>query len=319
MSEAILGIDVSKKKLDVALIFDAMTLKKKFDNTPKGFKLIGGWLMSLHIERVHACLESTGTYGEAVAEFLHEKGHRVSVVNPFRIKAYANTDLKRNKTDPADAYLIADFCRVKKPDEWHPLPPEVKHLQALTRRIEALDQMLNAEKNRLEVAPPKVRPSVKRIIRTLETEIRNIQRVIKEHIDDNPDMKEQNDLLLTIPGIGQTTSQLLLGEVDFRRFDSARAVAAQAGLTPRKDQSGTSLNRTRLSKVGNARIRKALYFPALTALKYNQTIKQFASRLSQKGKVPMEVICAAMRKLLHIAFGVLKNKTPFVPNLAHSI
>ena len=319
MSEAILGIDVSKKKLDVALMFDGRTLKKKFDNSPKGFKLIVGWLMSLHIERVRACLEATGTYGEGVAEFLHEKGHRVSVVNPFRIKGYANTDLKRNKTNPADAHLIADFCLVKNPDEWHPLPREVKHLQALTRRIEALEQMLIAEKNRLEVAPSKVRPSVKRIIKTLETEIRNVQRLIKEHINDNPDIKQQNDLLLTIPGIGQKTSQLLLGEVDFQRFDSARAVAAQAGLTPRKDQSGTSLNRTRLSKVGNARIRKALYFPAITALKYNQTIKQFASRLSQKGKVPMEVICASMRKLLHIAFGVIKNKTPFNPNMACSI
>ena len=215
--------------------------------------------------------------------------------------------------------LIADFCLAKNPDEWHPLPPEVKHLQVLTRRIEALDQMLLAEKNRLEVAPREVRASVKRIIRTLETEIRNVQRLIKEHIDDHPNMKQQNDLLLTIPGIGPKTSQLLLGEVEFQRFDSARAVAAQAGLTPRKDQSGTSLNRTRLSKVGNGRIRKALYFPAIVALKHNETIKQFASRLSQKGKTPMEVICAAMRKLLHIAFGVIKNKSPFVPNLAYSI
>jgi transposase len=316
MSEAILGIDVSKKKLDVALIFNGRTLKKKFDNSPKDFRLLQGWLMSLHIERVHACLESTGTYGEAVAEFLHEKGHRVSVVNPLRVKGYANTDLKRNKTDPADALLIADFCLVKNPDEWHPMPPEVKQLQALTRRIEALDQMLIAEKNRLDVAPKAVRTSVKRMIRTLETEIKNVHRLIKEHIDNHPDMKQQNNLLLTIPGIGQKTSQLLLGEVEFRRFNSARAVAAQAGLTPRKDQSGTSLNRSRLSKVGNGRIRKALYFPAIVAVQYNETIKQFASRLSQNGKTPMEVICAAMRKLLHIAFGVLKHNRPFDPNLA---
>jgi transposase len=316
MSEAILGIDVSKKKLDVALIFNGRTLKKKFDNSPKDFRLLQGWLMSLHIERVHACLESTGTYGEAVAEFLHEKGHRISVVNPLRVKGYANTDLKRNKTDPADALLIADFCLVKNPDEWHPMPPEVKQLQALTRRIEALDQMLIAEKNRLDVAPKAVRTSVKRMIRTLETEIKNVHRLIKEHIDNHPDMKQQNNLLLTIPGIGQKTSQLLLGEVEFRRFNSARAVAAQAGLTPRKDQSGTSLNRSRLSKVGNGRIRKALYFPAIVAVQYNETIKQFASRLSQNGKTPMEVICAAMRKLLHIAFGVLKHNRPFDPNLA---
>jgi transposase len=316
MSEAIVGVDVSKKKLDVALKFDGRTLTHKFDNSPKGFKLLQGWLLSLHIERVHACMESTGVYGEALAEFLYEKNHRVSVVNPLRIKGYAKADLHRNKTDPADAHLIADFCLVKDPDEWHPLPSEVKYLQALTRRIEALDQMLVAERNRLEAAPREVRPSVKRIIRTLEAEIRNVHRLIKEHIDNHPDMKRQNDLLLTIPGIGQRTSQLLLGEIEFRRFTSARAIAAQAGLTPRKDQSGTSLNRTRLSKLGNARIRKALYFPAMVAVQHNQTIKRFASRLSKKGKTPIEVICAAMRKLLHIVFGVLKNNRPFDPNLA---
>lgn len=316
MSEAKLGIDVAKKKLDVALMFDGRTLTSKFDNSPKGFKLLHGWLLSLRIEKVHACLESTGVYGEAVAEFLHEKGHRVSVVNPFRIKAYAGSDLQRNKTDPADARLIADFCVVKNPRDWHPMPAEVKHLQALTRRIEALDQMLIAEKNRLEAAPREVRPSVKRIIRTLETEIKNVQRLIKEHIDNHPDMKQQNDLLMTIPGIGSKTAHVLLGELEFRCFTSARAVAAQAGLTPRKDESGTTLNRTRLSKLGNGRIRKALYFPAIVAMKHNQIIKQFASRLSQKGKTPMQVICAAMRKLLHIAFGVIKNNRPFDPNLA---
>lgn len=316
MKEAILGIDVAKKKLDVALIFDGRTLIHKFDNSLKGFKLLQGWLLSLHIERVHACMESTGVYGEALAGFLYEKNHRVSVVNPLRIKSYAKVDLHRNKTDPADARIIADFCLVKDPEDWHPMPAEVKHLQALTRRIEALEQMVIAERNRLEAAPREVRPSIKRIIRILETEIKNLHRLIKEHIDNHPDMKQQNDLLLTIPGIGQKTSQLLLGEVEFRRFTSARAVAAQAGLTPRKDQSGTSLNRTRLSKVGNGRIRKALYLPALVAVKHNQTIKQFASRLSQMGKTPMQVIGAAMRKLLHIAFGVIKNNRPFDPNLA---
>jgi len=316
MSETILGIDVAKKKLDVALMFNDRTLTHKFANSPKGFKELQGWLRSLHIERVHACLESTGIYGEAVAEFLYEKSHRVSVVNPLRIKGYAKADLRRNKTDPADARLIADFCRVKHPDDWHPLPAEVKHLQALTRRIESLDQMLVAERNRLEAATGDVPPSIERMIETLETEIRNVQTLIKEHIDNNPDLKQQHDLLKSIPGIGEKTAPFLLGEVEFRRFDSARAVAAHAGLTPRKDQSGTSLNRTRLSKLGNGRIRKALYFPAIVAVKHNQVIKQLAGRLIQNGKTPMQVICAAMRKLLHIAYGVIKHNRPFDPNTA---
>ncbi len=215
MTEAILGIDVAKKKLDVALMFDGKTLVRKFDNATSGFKLLQGWLASLHIERVHACLESTGTYGEAVAEFLFERSHRVSVVNPLRIKGYAKSDLQRNKTDPADARLIAEFCLVKDPEDWHPLPAEVKHLQALTRRIEALNQMLIAERNRLEAASREVRTSVKRMIKTIETEIRDVECLIKAHIDNHPDLKQQNDLLKSIPGIGQKTAPLLLGEIEF--------------------------------------------------------------------------------------------------------
>jgi transposase len=316
MSEIVLGIDVAKKKLDVALMFNDKVLVKKFDNTANGFKLLQGWFASLHIERVHACLEATGAYGEAVAEFLHERGHRVSVVNPLRIKGFAKSDLKRNKTDQADARIIAAFCLAKDPEEWHPLPPEVKQLQAFTRRIEALERMLGVETNRLESAPDPVRPSLDRMIDNLKKEIENVGRLIKDHIDNNPDLKQQSDLLQTIPGIGEKTARLLLGEIQFRQFDSARALAAHAGVTPRKFQSGSSLNRTRLSKLGNGRIRKALYFPAIAAVKYNQVIKQFARRLSQNGKTPMQIVCASMRKLLHIAFGVIKHNRPFDPNPA---
>lgn len=316
MSKVVLGIDVAKKKLDVALMFDRRTLTRKFDNSAKGFGLLQGWLASLHIEQVHACLESTGTYGEAVAEFLHEKGHEVSVVNPLRIKSYANTDLQRNKTDHADARTIADFCLVKDPEQWHPLPAEIKHLQALTRRIEALEQMLGSENNRLEIASEKVRPSVTRMIETLEQEIETVKQLIKEHIDNHPGLKQQKDLLKSIPGIGDKTANTLLGEIQFDQFGSPRALAAYAGLTPRQHQSGTSVNWTRLSKLGNGRIRKALFFPAIVARKYNKVVREFAGRLSQKGKTPKQVICAAMRKLLHIAFGVIKNNRPFDPNPA---
>lgn len=315
MSKDVLGIDVSKKKLDVALIFNSKTLTRKFDNTPNGFKLLAGWLASLHIEQVHTCLEATGPYSEAVAEFLHERGHTVSVVNPLRIKGFAQSDLQRNKTDPADARTIASFCLAKDPDAWHPLPKEVKHLQALTRRIETLQGMLGTEENRLEKAAPEVRASVKRIIRSLTKEIEHVESLIKDHIDNHPDLKRQSDLLRSIPGIGEKTARILLGELEFAVYPSARALAAQAGVTPRQIRSGSSVNRTRLSKLGNGRVRKALYFPAITAIKYNQIIKTFASRLSQKGKQPMQVICASMRKLLHIAFGVLKSNRPFNPNL----
>lgn len=320
-TKTVLGIDISKKKMDVLLILHDKRIKKVFVNTPKGFKLLYAWLETLHIEHdVHICMEATGPYSEPLAEFLFEKGCRVSMVNPLKVKKFGESQLRRNKTDAADARLIADYCLAMEPGPWHPLPPEIKHLQALTRRVESLDQIRLAEKNRLkESAPPEVRPSLRRVIRNLEKEIERIEKLIKEHIDNHPNLKEQNDLLRSIPGLGEKTVPLLLGELEFAAFDSARSVAAFAGLTPRKDQSGSSLNKTRISKLGSGRLRKALYFPAISALKHNGIIKSLASRLSRKGKRPKEIVCAAMRKLLHIAFGVLKHHRPFDPDLAFNV
>jgi transposase len=316
MSRICLGIDVSKKSLDAALIFNGKTLSKQFKNSEQGFKLLAAWLKSLHIESVHACLEATGAYSEAVALFLHERGHRVSMVNPLRIKGYAQSNLQRNKTDQTDARLIASFCLTQEPSEWVPASPQIKHLQALIRRVEVVEEMLQAEENRLANAAKEVRLSIERLINLLKDEIRELERQIKEHINQNPDLKEQSQLLQTIPGIGERTANLLLSEIEFERFESARQIAAQAGVTPRRRQSGTSLKQTALSKLGNARLRKSLYFPAIVARQHNEIIKEFAERLKKRGKTPMQVVCAAMRKLLHIAFGVLKHKRPFDSSLA---
>jgi transposase len=318
MSEIVLGIDVSKRTLDAALIFEGRVLCKQFQNSFEGFKLLAAWLASLKITRVHACLEATGIYGEAVALFLHECGHLVSVVNPLRIKGYASANMQRNKTDRLDARLIADFCLIQKPESWQPPSQEVKQLQSLVRRVEVLAEMRQAEENRLANAAPGIKPSIERMIGLLKEEIKELEEQIKRHIDRNPHLKEQSQLLQTIPGIGARTANLLLAEIEFERYGSARALAAQAGVVPRQKQSGTSLKQTSLSKLGNARLRKALYFPAIVARQHNEIVKEFAKRLKKNGKTPMQIVCAAMRKLLHIAFGVLKHKRPFDSSLAFS-
>jgi len=318
MTQIVLGIDVSKKTLDVALIFEARTLCKQFKNSTDGFRSLADWLASLEIKQVHACLEATGIYGEAVALFLHECGHLVSVVNPLRIKGYAQSNMQRNKTDRLDARLIADFCQTQKPESWQPPSAEVKHLQSLVRRVEVLEEMLQAEENRLTNAAPQIKSSIERIITLIKEEISELERQIKQHISQNSNLKEQSELLQTIPGIGARTANLLLSEIEFERYSSARSIAAQAGVTPRKRQSGTSLKQTSLSKLGNARLRKALYFPAIVARQHNEIVKEFAKRLKKNGKTPMQIVCAAMRKLLHIAFGVLKHKRAFDASLAFS-
>ena len=294
MTQIVLGIDVSKRTLDAALIFEARTLCKQFKNSADGFRSLADWLASLEIKQVHVCLEATGIYGEAVALFLHECGHLVSVVNRLRIKGYAQSNMQRNKTDRLDARLIADFCQTQKPESWQPPSAEVKHLQSLVRRVEVLEEMLQAEENRLTNAALQIKSSIERIIRLIKEEISELEQQIKQHISQNSTLKEQSELLQTIPGIGARTANLLLSEIEFERYSSARSIAAQAGVTPRKRQSGMSLKQTSLSKLGNARLRKALYFPAIVARQHNEIVKEFAKRLKKNGKTPMQIVCAAM-------------------------
>jgi transposase len=194
----------------------------------------------------------------------------------------------------------------------------VRELQALARRLDSLLEMRQMEANRLEVAGTQsVRESLAEHLAYLDAEVARTQQLIRSHIDSHPGLKGQRDLLLSIPGIGETTAAKLLSEImGVKLYRSARQLAAFAGLAPRLHESGSSIRRkARLSKTGAPRLRKALYFPALVAMKHNPRIKALGARLKDRGKCPMEVIGAAMRKLVHIAYGVLKSGRPFDPEL----
>lgn len=313
----ILGIDVSRKKFDAALLSSNGKIKNKvFPNSPEGFDRLIEWLEKQGAGRVHACLESTGVYGEELALALASAGHKVSVVNPARIKGFGQSELSRTKTDKADAALIARFCQALTPEEWTPPPPPVQSLRELARRLEALGGMLQQERNRLDSArSEEVKRSIQAVIAHIEEEMDQIRSAIRGEIDRNPDLRGKRDLLTSIPGVGETTSAILLAEFDsIERFGSARQMAAFAGLVPRLYLSGSSVRgKTRLSKTGSSRIRKALYMPALVAKKHNPLIAAFCERLQLAGKSPMAIIGAAMRKLIHIIYGVLKSGKPFDP------
>jgi len=319
MTTSPLGIDISKLKFDACLVRDADKLRHRvFPNTPAGFAQLSAWLSKHHVGRAHACLEATGTYGEALATYLHEAGHVVSVVNPAIIKAYAQSHLSRAKTDKADSTLIARFCAERHPPEWCPLPGEVRELQALARRLDSLLEMRQMEANRLEVAATAaVSESLAGHLTYLDEEIARTGKMIRSHIDRYPGLRAQRDLLLSIPGIGETTAAKLLSEImDVKLYGSARQLAAFAGLAPRLHESGSSVRRkARLSKTGAPRLRKALYFPAVVAMRHNPRVRAMSERLKERGKCPMQVIGAAMRKLVHIAYGVLKSGRPFDPEL----
>lgn len=316
---AALGIDIAKLKFDVCLIKPSGHGKHKvFPNTRHGFEQLVAWLASHQVSDLHTCLEATGSYGEPLALFLFEAGFVVSVANPAAVRAFANAGLSRTKNDKVDAELIARFCLAQRPKAWQPPAPALRELQALVRRLESLIEMRVAEENRLSSGGTTftVRHSLEEHIAYLLAEIKQTETLIRQHINDHPDLKEQSDLLDSIPGIGETTAALLLAEiVNIKQYTSARQVAAYAGLVPRERRSGSSVRgRTCLSKIGNARLRKALYFPAITALRCSDFFKTWAESLRTRGKSKMSVIGAAMRKLIHLAYGVLKTGKPFDPN-----
>ena len=241
----------------------------QFTNTTAGFAQRQAWLRDHTTVPVHAGLEATSRYGDALALFLYHHGIRVSVLNPARTHAFAKSELSRTKTDKADAALIARFVVAHQPPAWTPPPPEQQQLQ---------------------------------------------QR-LRAHLRAHPTLQQRCALLQSIPDIGECTALKLLAELPPCR--SARQAAAHAGLSPRQRDSGSSVRgKAHLSKTGNARLRKALYLPAVVAMRCNPILREFAQRLGGRGKPKMAVVGAVMRKLLHQAHGVLKHGQPFDPNYA---
>lgn len=314
----ILGIDISKAKFDAALLVDGKVKKSRvFENNLTGFKALSLWLIKHDIPHLQTCMEATGSYGDELATYLYDQGFEVSVVNPAQIKSFSGAQLNRAKTDKADAKFIAQFCASMQPTAWMPPPMHVRELQALVQRLSSLLQMERQEQNRFGTAAPVIQPSIKTVLTTIQVGIKAVERMIRDHIDRHPDLKDQSNLLDSIPGIGIATISRLLAFVDVHRFDDAKALAAFVGLNPTVHQSGSSVRgQSRLSKKGNATIRKALYMPAVVARRYNPTIKTFAERLKKAGKSNMLIIGAVMRKLLHIIYGVLKSGKPFDANYA---
>src|SRR2546429_2914936 len=311
-----LGIDISKDSFHLELSINEKLRHRKFANRKEGFGELCAWLAKHKAIYVHACLEATGPYSEALAIYLHEQGHIVSVVNPVQIKAFGQSELLRNKDDRPDAGLIRRFCEKQRPPAWTPPPAHQRELQALTRHLENLLETRQQQLNRLEGPKPKgVIKSLRKLVAYLDAEIARTEKQIDDQIDSHPDLQQQCQLLESIPGIGRRTATKLLAEIeDISHYKSARQVAAYAGLTPKNNRSGTWRGKTRLSKTGNARVRKALFLPAMVAKQHNPIVRTFCQRLARNGKNKMEVIGAAMRKLLHIAFGVLKSGKMFDPD-----
>ena len=313
-----LGIDVAKAKLDCALrLPNGKHRTKVVENNQQGFAALSEWLLKHEAGTPRVCMEATGTYWEAVAEYLAACGMVVSVMNPAQIKAFSASRLVRTKTDKVDAQLIADFAHERQPEPWLPPSAAQQALRAMVLRLEALQGMRLQETNRLAVAREAVRQGIADHIAWLDAQIKELSQAIARHIDDDPDLRGKRELLDTIPGLGKCTIPVLLSYyADTERFGSAKQAVAFAGLDPRQHESGSSVRgKPRLSKVGHSFLRKALYMPAMVAIHRTAWGKCFGQRLSAAGKAPKLIIGAMMLKLLLVAFAVLRSGKIFDPTL----
>lgn len=312
------GVDIAKET------FDALVQQQNqepvhagFSNNRSGFERFGKWLKRQGGGEAHICMEATNVYWEELAEYLHGEGYAVSVVNPVRIAGYARSQMRRNKTDKIDSEVICDFCTTQQPALWTPPSAVQKQLRSLERHRDDLVKSLTQQKNRLGTCTEAwVRQSLQRLIENLEAELRKVDEQLDTVITQTPELTEQFELLTSITSLGPRTATKLLAEMyDLAAYEDAAAAAADAGLSPAKHESGSSVRKkTKLSKVGKASVRGALFLPAMSAIRFNPLVRNLADRLRKKGKADMLILAAAMRKLLYLAFGVLKHKQPFDPH-----
>lgn len=184
-------------------------------------------------------------------------------------------------------------------------------------RLDDLKQMRQMERNRCESVNAAVIEGIQTHLQLLDRQIQAVEQALADHIDRDPDLRNRHDLLTSIPGIADTTSAHLLARLgDLGRYHDVGQIVAHAGLNPAQRQSGTFQGKARISRIGDATLRTKLYMPALVAKRHNPVLAAFARRLAERGKPPKVILCAVMRKLLHVIWGVLRSGRPFDPSFA---
>ena len=321
----VIGIDISKAKLDCAWLRENNKVKSKvFSNQIEGWKALISWAEKNTKEnatQLHFVMEATGVYHENFAAWLYDQGANVSIVNPAYVKHYAQGIGVRTKNDKKDSIVLARYGKKESPLLWQPAPLEIRTLKALLVRLDAVEKDLLRENNRLEKStftetPTAVLESIEHAIEFLKKERTNLEKLIEEHLNKHEKLKSDNALLKTIPGVGPVIAQRMVMIVGGHQFNSASQCAAYLGLIPVEKESGSSIRgRSRLAKNGNPTIRAKLYMAAVSAKQYNPDIKAQYERLTGKGKSKKSALGAAMRKLVQICFGVLKHQQPYQPQI----
>lgn len=321
----ILGLDISKETLDACLLEAAGTHRSvHVQNTPAGFRKLVSWLAPYTLDAVTVCLEATNVYGVAVTTFFYKRQATVYVVNPAAVSHFMHSELRRVKTDKADAEAIAHFALTHRLQPWQPQPEHYQELRDLVRRLYALTKSRVRIQNRMEkvqyltsAARTVLLTSLKEELHFYTLAIKKLYRSITSCLERHADLHERFALLTSAPGVGPVTALTVMAELpNIEQFSSAKQVAAYAGLTPRIRHSGKHRPDSQpISKIGNAQLRHALYMSALTAKRSNEHLRNVARRLrDERGKKPKVVIIAIARRLLHLLYAMEKHQAPFDPN-----
>lgn len=314
-----LGIDIAQRTFVAVLrITRSHQLKADFFNSAAGFAKLERWLRQHLAIGLRVGIESTNTYAEALAEFLHAKGHTVFLLNPERTACFARSQGLRNKTDPVDAASIAAFVAQYEGSAWRPASPQQKQLRELTRVREQLKQTAQQLKNQAATAGPLARRHLLATLRTIARELRRIFQQLRALVRQHAELRTAVAHLQTVKGIGELTAIITVAELPPVLPDTdPRALCAWVGLTPHRHQSGLT-EWSRLSRRGNAYLRNALFMPALVAKRHNPLLHAFALRLAQRGKSQRAILGAVAHKLLRILIGLLRSNSDFDPNFSPS-
>lgn len=310
---AFVGVDVSKKSLDACRLEseEGKTHFRRFANSLSGFRELLEWVRGLGaLESVRFCLESTGAYSFGLASFLSDQGLYVSVENPRFVKHWGIAMRLQNKTDKADARLIARYARAVLPTPWVLADPELRELDQLLKRLSDLEELERKESNRLEnlSLAGSARQSVLRMVEAFGTEKEEVLRAIEARLEQMPKVQEMKRAILGEPGVGELTALRILSHLGWgtESFQSAQQAAAAAGLNPVRCESGQMQGRTRISKHGPASLRGDLHMAAVVAAHYNPRVKAFYDRLLERGMAKLAAVTACARKLLMLCYGILK-------------
>lgn len=311
MTDIIIGIDISKDRLDVHRAADGA--RAAFSNDAQGLRRLVRWLGP---SPVRVIFEATGRYHLALERRLDEAGHSPVKVNPRQAKRFGEALGVRAKTDRADAAMLARMGAALALD---PVPVRPKHLSELNELIVARRALVKdriAARNRAQgLSLPLLRRHNTARLKRIETELSTIDREIAARIAADPALAERRAILVSIPGVSDITAAALIAMAPELGALGARQAGKLAGLAPMTRQSGTWRGRAFI-RGGRAELRQALYMPALVAIQRNPEMKAFAERLSARGKPPKVIITAVMRKLFITANALVRDGRSWAPKSA---